>query len=143
MNYTAKEIANILRGTVEGDETVIINSVSKIEEGKNGDLCFLSNAKYNSYLYSCKASVIIVNNNFQLEDKVDSTLIRVENSYLAFSQLLSIYNKTSSKKSGISEKSMCHTSIGWNPFDTMRTPVDSWVLSTPSFSKRAAIPESP
>ena len=40
MNYTAKEIANILGGTVEGDEAVIVNSVSKIEEGKNGDLCF-------------------------------------------------------------------------------------------------------
>ena len=105
MNYTAKEIANILRGTVEGDETVIISSVSKIEEGKDGDLCFLSNSKYNSYLYSCKASIIIVNNNLQLEDKVDSTLIRVENSYLAFSQLLNIYNRTSSNKSGISKKS--------------------------------------
>ena len=105
MNYTAKEISNILGGTVEGDETVIISSVSKIEEGKDGDLCFLSNSKYNSYLYSCKASIIIVNNTLQLEEKVDSTLIRVENSYLAFSQLLNIYNKTSSKKSGISEKS--------------------------------------
>ena len=105
MNYTAKEIANILGGTVEGDETVIISSISKIEEGKNGDLCFLSNSKYNSYLYSCKASVIIVNNNLQLEDKVDSTLIRVEDSYLAFSQLLDLHNKISSQKSGISEKS--------------------------------------
>ena len=104
MNYTAKEIANILGGTVEGDETVIISSVSKIEEGKNGDVCFLSNSKYNSYLYSCKASVIIVNNNLQLEDKVDSTLIRVEDSYLAFSALLDMYNKISSQKSGISEK---------------------------------------
>ena len=105
MNYTAKEIANILRGTVEGDETVIISSISKIEEGKDGDLCFLSNSKYNSYLYSCKASIIIVNNNLQLEDKVDSTLIRVEDSYLAFSQLLDLHNKISSQKSGISKKS--------------------------------------
>jgi len=105
MKYTAKEIANILGGTVEGDETVVINSVSKIEEGKNGDLCFLSNSKYNSCLYSCKASVIIVNNNLQIEDELESTLIRVEDPYLAFSQLLDLYNKISSQKSGISEKS--------------------------------------
>ena len=110
MNYSAKEISNIIGGTVEGDETVIISSISKIEEGKDGDLCFLSNPKYNCYLYSCKASIIIVNNSLQLTNKVNSTLIRVENSYLAFSQLLNIYNKTSYKKSGISKKSLIHDS---------------------------------
>ena len=50
MNYTAKEIANIIGGTIEGDDNVIVNSVSKIEEGKNGDLCFLSNSKWRGYL---------------------------------------------------------------------------------------------
>ena len=50
MKYTALEIANILEGKIEGDKTVIINSVSKIEEGQNGDLCFISNPKYTSYI---------------------------------------------------------------------------------------------
>ncbi|MGY8950440.1 MAG: LpxD N-terminal domain-containing protein, partial [Flavobacteriales bacterium] len=55
MNYTSEEIANILEGTVVGNHNETVHSIAKIEEGKEGDLCFLSNPKYNSYLYSCKA----------------------------------------------------------------------------------------
>jgi len=105
MKYTSEEIANILNGTVEGDTSVVISSVAKIEEGKKGDLCFLSNSKYTPHLYSSEASVIIVNNNLQLEKEVNCTLIRVEDAYFAFSQLLDIYNKISNQKTGISEKS--------------------------------------
>tara|TARA_B100000700_G_scaffold318099_2_gene410629 strand:- start:1109 stop:2131 length:1023 start_codon:yes stop_codon:yes gene_type:complete len=103
MNYTAKEIAKILKGTVEGNETVVINSISKIEEAKNGDLCFLSNSKYNSYLYSCKGSIVIVNNNLQLEKKIVPTLIRVKDPYIAFAQLLELHNKTSFQEPEISK----------------------------------------
>lgn len=105
MKYTSEEIANILNGTIEGDPSKIVSSVAKIEEGKNGDLCFLSNTKYTSHLYTTKASVVIINKNLSLEKKVDCTLIRVEDAYIAFSKLLELYNKMTLPKSGISKKS--------------------------------------
>ena len=71
MKYTSEEIANILNGTIEGDSSKTIRIYGKIEEGKNGDLCFLSNTKYNPYLYTTKASVVIVNKNLPIEKKVN------------------------------------------------------------------------
>ena len=104
MKYTSEEIANILNGTIEGDTCKIVSSVVKIEEGKNGDLCFLSNTKYTPHLYTTKASVVIVNKNLILEKKVDCTLIRVKDTY-AFSKLLELYNKMTFPNTGISKKS--------------------------------------
>lgn len=105
MKYTTEEIANILDGTIEGDSSKIVSSIAKIEEGKNGDLCFLSNTKYTQYLYTTKASVVVVNKNLTLDKKVDCTLIRVEDAYIAFSKLLELYKKMTLPGSGISEKS--------------------------------------
>ncbi len=65
MEYTSLEIAKILNGKVEGDQSIIIESVSSIKDGKKGDLCFLSNPKYNNLLYSTKASIVIINENLQ------------------------------------------------------------------------------
>ena len=59
MNFTAKEISDIINGEIIGNSDVEVNSVSKIEDGKSGDLCFLSNPKYASYIYSSSASIII------------------------------------------------------------------------------------
>lgn len=101
MKYTSLEIASILKGRVEGDNKVTINSIAKIQEGKKGDLCFLSNPKYNSYLYSSEASIVIINNNLQLEKDVKCTLIRVKDAYIAFSQLLDLYNQMNEQKPGI------------------------------------------
>ena len=56
MKYTSEEIVNILNGTIEGDSSIIVSSIAKIEEGKNGDLCFLSNTKYTQYLYTTKVN---------------------------------------------------------------------------------------
>ena len=84
MKYTSEEIKNILNGSIEGDSSKIVISVAKIEEGKKGDLCFLSNTKYTQHLYTTKASVVIVNKNLTLEKKVDCTLIRVKDAYILF-----------------------------------------------------------
>ena len=105
MNLTAKEIAEIIDGEVVGDSNIKINSVAKIEKGSKGDLCFLSNPKYTSYIYSCRASVIIINNSLNLEKNVKSTLIKVDDAYSSFSKLLDLYNKIKFNKSGISKKS--------------------------------------
>ena len=90
MNYTSEEIANILEGTVVGNHNETVHSIAKIEEGKEGDLCFLSNPKYNSYLYTTNASVAIVNRSLVLEKEVKTTLIKVDDAYKSFSKLLEL-----------------------------------------------------
>ncbi len=103
MEFTAKQIADLLKGTVEGSPDIKVSRLSKIEEGTTGSLSFLANPKYSSYLYSTDASIVIINNDFQLEHAVKSTLIRVENAYKSFVSLLEIYNKIQRDKSGREE----------------------------------------
>ncbi|MDC0204834.1 UDP-3-O-(3-hydroxymyristoyl)glucosamine N-acyltransferase [Flavobacteriales bacterium] len=104
MNLTAKQIAKILKGEIIGNSNTQVRSVAKIEDGKSGDLCFLSNPKYASYIYSSSASIVIVNKSFIPEKKISSTLIIVEDAYSSFSQLLDLYNKMKFKKVGVSKK---------------------------------------
>lgn len=101
MKFTASQIAGILDGTVEGDENVAVTKLAKIEEGRKGSLTFLANPKYTHYIYSTKASITIVNNDFVATNKLSTTLIRVENAYKAFSQLLEYYNQVKMNKTGI------------------------------------------
>lgn len=117
MNFTAKQIADILGGTIKGDPNKKINSVAKIEEGKDGNLCFLSNEKYKKYIYTTKASIIIVNKSFDAKKKIDSTLIKVDDAYSSFSQLIELYNMQLTK-SGTSEKANIEScvSIGDNTY---------------------------
>ena len=101
MKFTASQIAGILNGTVEGDENVTVTKLAKIEEGSEGSLTFLGNPKYTHYIYSTQASITIVNNDFVASNKLSTTLIRVENAYNAFSQLLEYYNQVKMKKQGL------------------------------------------
>lgn len=110
MKFKVKQIASILNGTIEGDPEVEVQMLSKIEESNVGSLTFLANKKYNSFLYDTKASVIIINNDFVLERKVDATLIRVDDAYHAFSILLEHYNASITEDKGIMEP----VSIGKN-----------------------------
>ena len=105
MNLTAKQISDIIDGEIIGNSDAEVNSVSKIEDGKSGDLCFLSNPKYASYIYSSSASIIIVDKTFIAEKEISSTLIKVDDAYSSFSQLLDLYNKIKFDKIGVSEKS--------------------------------------
>lgn len=101
MQFSAYQIAAIINGTVEGDETVSVGSLAKIEEAKTGDLSFLANPKYQHFVYSTQASIIIVNQDFTLERPVGNTLIRVKDAYSAFSALLDLYNGMRLDKKGI------------------------------------------
>ncbi|SRX55843.1 UDP-3-O-(3-hydroxymyristoyl)glucosamine N-acyltransferase [Aequorivita sp. CIP111184] len=101
MKFTAAQIAGILNGTVEGDEGVEVSKLAKIEEGSKGSLTFLANPKYTHYIYSTQASITIVNNDFVASNDLSTTLIRVENAYKAFSQLLEYYNQVKMNKTGI------------------------------------------
>ena len=93
MKFTVKQIANLLNGEVRGDDSLIVKSLSKIEEGSQGDISFLANAKYEPFLYTTKATAVIVSKDFVPKKFFFTTLIFVENAYVAFSQLLEEYQK--------------------------------------------------
>lgn len=100
MKFKAKQIADILEGEIVGNPNIEVDKLSKIEEGTSGSLTFLSNPKYNSYIYTTNASITIVNKSFEPEKKVETTLIKVENAYKSFSKLLEFYNEAKNNKIG-------------------------------------------
>ena len=104
MKFTAQQIAEILNGEIVGNAEVEVNSLAKIEEGKKGDLCFLANEKYTPHIYTTEASIVIVNTSFISDTKIASTLIKVEDAYSSFSQLLELYNKMQFNEVGVSKK---------------------------------------
>lgn len=105
MKFTAEQIAGILQGEVVGNPAVEVFRLSKIEEGSDGSLTFLSNPKYLNYIYSTKASVTIVNDTFVADTELTTTLIKVQDAYAAFSKLLAYYNEVKQHKSGIEQPS--------------------------------------
>ncbi|MEN8125854.1 MAG: UDP-3-O-(3-hydroxymyristoyl)glucosamine N-acyltransferase [Bacteroidota bacterium] len=108
MKFTAIQISQILNGEIEGNPEEEVSNLSKIEEGKKGSLTFLANPKYESFVYTTEASIIIVNNSFIPEKDISVTLIKVEDSYKAFSKLLEYYNQIKLNKTGIEEPSFIH-----------------------------------
>ena len=105
MKFTAEQIAGILEGEVIGNPMAEVFRLSKIEEGSDGSLTFLSNPKYLNYIYSTKASVTIVNETFEPEWPLTTTLIKVQDAYTAFSKLLEYYNQVKLNKTGIEQPS--------------------------------------
>ena len=101
MKFTAHQIANLLDGEIVGDENAEVFTLSKIEEGKRGSLTFLSNPKYTPFIYSTDATITIVNNDFVAEKEINTTLIKVDNAYAAFSTLLEHYNNIKNNKIGV------------------------------------------
>lgn len=93
MQFSAAQIAIMINGTVEGNADALVASFGKIEEAKTGQLAFLANPKYEEYLYSTKASIIIVNELQELKHPIEGTLIRVADAYTAFAILLDKYQQ--------------------------------------------------
>ncbi|MFA6946229.1 MAG: UDP-3-O-(3-hydroxymyristoyl)glucosamine N-acyltransferase [Pedobacter sp.] len=109
MQLTAHQIGILLEGTVEGDPEVTVNQLAKIEDANAGALSFLANSKYEQYVYSSGASIIIVNDDFVPAQPIKATLVRVKNAYTAFSVLLEKYDEIlKSDKSGIEEPCFIH-----------------------------------
>jgi UDP-3-O-[3-hydroxymyristoyl] glucosamine N-acyltransferase len=121
MQFTARQISELLNGTIEGDENVQVGELSKIEDGKEGSLCFLSNPKYESFIYGSEASVVIVKDDFIPSEPVKCTLIKVKDPYSAFSVLLEKYQEAMSQlneQSGLEQPCFVHPSakLGKNVF---------------------------
>lgn len=105
MKFTATQIATILDGEVEGDVNAEVSKLAKIEEGTAGSLTFLSNPRYTPFIYTTNASITIVNKTFEVEHKLTTTLIRVDDAYEAFSKILEYYNTIKMNKTGIEQPS--------------------------------------
>jgi UDP-3-O-[3-hydroxymyristoyl] glucosamine N-acyltransferase len=104
MQFSAAQIAAIINGKTEGDPTVTVDSFGKIEEAMPGQLSFLANPKYEDYLYTTRASVIIINESLQLKQELSATLLRVPDAYSAFASLLDAYQKLKNQQlSGIQQ----------------------------------------
>jgi UDP-3-O-[3-hydroxymyristoyl] glucosamine N-acyltransferase len=107
MQFTALQIATLVKGKIDGTPEAKASHVAKIEEANDGSLSFIANPKYEDYLYSTKASIIIVNDTLELTEKVKPTLIRVKDAYSSFAFLLEKYNDILSRsgKHGIEQPS--------------------------------------
>jgi len=106
MQFSIRDIAHLLNGEIEGNDRLIINHIGTLEGAREGSISFLSNPKYESYIYSTRASAVIVQRDFKPSDSLNITLIRVDDPYLGFSLLLEEYDKIISyQKMGIEEPS--------------------------------------
>ena len=101
MEFSAKQIAGFIQGTIEGDENATVHTFAKIEEGVPGAISFLANPKYTNYIYETQSSIVLVSRDLQLEKAVNPTLIRVDNPYESVAKLLALYEMSKPKKKGI------------------------------------------
>jgi UDP-3-O-[3-hydroxymyristoyl] glucosamine N-acyltransferase len=112
MQFTAAQIALLINGKTEGDPSAAVTGFGKIEEAQNGQISFLANPKYEEYLYTSGASIIIINENLETKQAVAATLIRVPDAYTAFATLLTKYQELMTQQlSGIQEPSYIAKSV--------------------------------
>lgn len=111
MEFKAKEIAEILNGTVEGNPEAVVTTFARIESGKPGSICFFANPKYEHYVYGCKATVIIVNRSFEPKEAVEATMIRVDDAYSAVAALL---DYVTAKKRSYRRYRGCRSRVRWS-----------------------------
>jgi UDP-3-O-[3-hydroxymyristoyl] glucosamine N-acyltransferase len=119
MQFTAKQIAELINGKIEGDPDVAVSSFGKLEEATEGQLAFLANPKYEDFLYSTNASIIIINESLEVQKKLKATLIRVPDAYSSFAVILTAYSEMAKANlTGIQEPSYIASSakIGKNVF---------------------------
>lgn len=109
MKFTAKELSDILHGTVDGNPDAVATSFSKIEHGKPGSLCFYANPKYERFVYTCKASILLVNRDFNPQQPVSCTMLKVDDAYSALAQLLDYVS--SLKKSYKRHRGRCRVAM--------------------------------
>lgn len=110
MEFSAAQIAGLVQGTIEGNPQVTVHAFGKIEEAGPGQLSFLANPKYEDFLYQTGASIVIVNNNLELRQPVQATLIRVPDAYSAFATLLQTYERLKSAELvGVQQPSFIHS----------------------------------
>ncbi len=119
LEFSAQQIAMMIHGQIEGDASVTVHNFGKIEEATAGQISFLANPKYESYLYTTSASIVIIGAQQQLKEKIKATIIRVPDAYAAFATLLTKYQELKTQQlEGIQSPSFIAPSakIGANHF---------------------------
>lgn len=111
MEFKAKEIAEILGGTVDGNPEAAVTGFARIESGKPGTICFFANPKYENYVYECKADIIIVNKSFEPKEAVQATMIRVDDAYSAVAAFL---DYVTAKKRSYRRYRGCRSRVRWS-----------------------------
>ncbi len=112
MQFTAAQISILINGKVEGNAGAAVTSFGKIEEAQNGQLSFLANPKYEDFLYTTNASIVIINENYELKQTINPTIIRVPDAYSAFAQLLAKYQQMATQQlKGIQQPSFIASSV--------------------------------
>jgi UDP-3-O-[3-hydroxymyristoyl] glucosamine N-acyltransferase len=112
MQFTAQQIADLINGKIEGDPNVAVSSFGKLEEATKGQLAFLANPKYEEYLYTTEASIIIINTSLLVEKQLNATLIRVPDAYSSFAVILTAYSEMAKANlNGIQEPSYISKSV--------------------------------
>ena len=111
MEFKAREIAEILKGTVDGDPEATVTTVARIESGKKGAISFFANPKYEHYVYKCKSSIILVNKTFEPKEPVSATMIRVEDAYSAVAALL---DYVTARKRSYRRYRGCRSRVRWS-----------------------------
>ena len=101
MDFSAQQIASFVQGEIVGDANVTVNPFAKIEEGKPGSITFLSNPKYEHYIYDTEASIVLVNRDFIPEKPIKATLIKVDNAYETLAKLMTLYEQSKTQNKGI------------------------------------------
>jgi UDP-3-O-[3-hydroxymyristoyl] glucosamine N-acyltransferase len=117
MEFSINQVAAMLGGQVKGNGDAKINMLAKIQDAKRGQIAFLSNPKYEQYIYTTQASAVIVKKDFQPKKEIESTLILVEDPYTSFTALLEEYHKlVSFQKTGVEQPSFIgeNSSVGSN-----------------------------
>ncbi len=98
MQFNAAQIATLLNGKLEGNPEALVEDIAKIEEAEKGSICFIANPKYEEFLYSTHASVVLVNEDLKIDKPVETTIIRVKDAYRSFAKLLEEYNQIVNKE---------------------------------------------
>ena len=111
MQISARELSQILDGTIEGNPEITVSGPSKIEEGGEGTVSFLAHPKYEPFAYTTNASILLVSRDFKPADVISATLIRVDNVYECVALLLNKFGEHSPIQIGISEKANIHASV--------------------------------
>lgn len=131
MEFTAEMIAGFLGGDIAGDPLAKVNTIAKIEEGHEGALSFLSNPKYEPYIYTTDASIVIVNRSFEPDKPVKATLVKVDDAYACFAKVLELYASNKPQKTGISDRAVIDTSakLGENAYVGEFTVISAGVVA--------------
>lgn len=111
MEFKAREIAEILGGSVDGNPDAVVTTFARIEQGKPGAICFFANPKYEQYVYECKADIIIVNKSFEPKHPVPATMVRVDDAYAAVASLL---DYVTAKKRSHKRYRGCRSRVRWS-----------------------------